>query len=256
MPTEDFDVISLSDFEDGDNSDFGVPSYDDDEDLISEQDDLEPLFLSSEIETHKRNTSGSETLWDVITSSAVDTQEHVQCKSSDVRCPAPEELGGIAGKPCKRDNHCSVELRDWDGNCNLAPVDRQESSNYDFAGRLPEITFSDLRSASKSKNRWRADQEKYYGYRYIKPAQLNALHYQSSEPPCSLVPFSAPLKDSPTTIMTKRKFYREAQRAPRPPTYHRRKHIKNYSPWRERYIVRMKERKHACQRIDGELDEV
>lgn len=252
MLTEDFDVISLSDYEDGNDSDFGIQSFDGDEEAVLE---LEARSPSNRSESSAREQSGpgSESSWALLSSFSVDTKERFQCEHYCVRCQATRDPG-------EQDIESSMQIlncQQWDANCSLlAPLDRHERSNYDFAGRLPEIAFSDSRSASKSKNRWRVNQEKYDGYRYIKPGQLNALHYQSSEPPCSLAPFSSPLETTPVAIMTKRKFYQEAQRAPRPPTYHRRKHNKNYSPWTERYIVRKKERKHALQRIDEELDQI
>lgn len=99
------------------------------------------------------------------------------------------------------------------------------------AGRISSHTFRDLRSASRARKRETAKQKKYYHFRGLSPSDLYAPHYiplcatsscptQGTPDDCWLLVFPADLSTAPVRTFTKREFYEEAQRWPRPPTYH------------------------------------
>ncbi|KAI4190771.1 MAG: hypothetical protein LQ346_004860 [Caloplaca aetnensis] len=108
-------------------------------------------------------------------------------------------------------------------------VQRAESS----PNRLQpmEVPYShDLRAASTISRRARAREEKYYGFRYIKPGQLHQPHYRLLDPnnqpstsqSCLFLSQSTHQNTTPIEYFTPRRLYEEAQKWPRPPTYHRR----------------------------------
>lgn len=122
--------------------------------------------------------------------------------------------------------------------------------DYELAGRLPSQTFQDLRSASKARRRHRANLEKYYSYRHVNAGQLGRAHHQL---PTSIFEPQPLPSDAPTATMTKQTLYREAQRYPRPPTYHRCHPDFTRGPVTSRKARRKYERRHAVQRLNDDV---
>ncbi|KAK4610607.1 hypothetical protein CLAFUW4_14162 [Fulvia fulva] len=114
-----------------------------------------------------------------------------------------------------------------------------------MAGRAVENTFRDLRSASKARKRKRKASRKYYGWKYIKTGQLNAPHLDMEHHDAFRPLWESALPAEAETItMTKAVMYRQAQRWPRPPTYHRQSKEKEIWPWSFRIERRRELQKH------------
>ncbi|TKA77210.1 hypothetical protein B0A55_02587 [Friedmanniomyces simplex] len=110
------------------------------------------------------------------------------------------------------------------------PMSRYEAANCTLAGRSPSTTFLDLRSAARARKRHRTHLTKYYSYKAVKPGQLHAeslwlgRHHERF-----WFPWLYPTDGNPDpavlegeiVAMTKKMLFDEAQRWPRPPTYHR-----------------------------------
>jgi hypothetical protein len=107
----------------------------------------------------------------------------------------------------------------------------QDEIAMNAAGRTSSHRFRDLRSASLARKREIAKQKKYYHFRGLSPSDLHTPHYlpvcaspscptQGTPDDCWLSVFPANLSTAPLRVFTKREFYEEAQRWPRPPTYH------------------------------------
>ncbi|EME44541.1 hypothetical protein DOTSEDRAFT_72114 [Dothistroma septosporum NZE10] len=123
---------------------------------------------------------------------------------------------------------------------------------YELAGREVENTFRDLRSASKARKRQRTASHKYYGWRFIKPGQLNKPHYDTRLGEMDdLWPKSRFLSELKVVTMDKNTMYRQALLWPRPPTYHRRSREKDQSPWRVCIDRRKAQRKHPQHDFSG-----
>lgn len=115
---------------------------------------------------------------------------------------------------------------------------------YEMAGRTPDHAFSDMRSAYKAKRRTRTDREKYWNYRAVKPGQRGGLHREFNDEFNFDAAGSTLPCDADVVKFTPRMMYNEAQTWPRPPTYHRRRGEKDYSPWRASVEKRAKLWKH------------
>lgn len=125
---------------------------------------------------------------------------------------------------------------------------------YATAGRPFENTFKDLRSASRARKRDLKHRQKYYNHRHIKRGQLNQPHLDTLGE--GRLTFQSKLPhEAEIVIMNKKLLFTEAQKYPRPPTYHRRGHSKDRWPWTFSFTHRQKLRKHAHRNLETALSE-
>ena len=139
-----------------------------------------------------------------------------------------------------------------------AAITRKEATALERAGRhSDQHTFADLRSGAKVRLRSRKQSQKYYGHRYVKPGDLATTSSKKTNTwraKTALQP--GPFEDMmPIIASTKKQLYELAQRYPRPPTYHRRRMEKEYSPWSQKCRERLDARKHADQVVGDAVDE-
>ncbi|KAI5363938.1 hypothetical protein Slin15195_G095930 [Septoria linicola] len=125
---------------------------------------------------------------------------------------------------------------------------------YATAGRPYENTFKDLRSASRARKRDLKHRQKYYNHRHIKRGQLNQSHLDTLGEGRLIFQSKLP-HEAEVVIMNKKLLFTEAQKYPRPPTYHRRAHAKDRWPWTFSFTNRQKLRKYAHRNLEIALSE-
>lgn len=142
------------------------------------------------------------------------------------------------------------------------PMTTTEGIDYELAGRQDDNTFRDLRSATKARKRKQFERSKYYGYKHVKPGQVNALHhtFEDEFTCCRTLCDCCEVASPPLTTMSKKQLYIEAQQWPRPPVYHRRSLEKEYYSWSLAFDRRQALWKHSdfrmAQAHEGRFDDV
>ncbi|KAF2816466.1 uncharacterized protein BDZ99DRAFT_458333 [Mytilinidion resinicola] len=110
-------------------------------------------------------------------------------------------------------------------------IPRSLETSMNHAGRNSAHDFQDLRSAHRAVTHTRARAEKYYSFKGLSPSDLSSPHYvavccvrgcktEGKLDSCWPTSFPADLSTAPVRQFSKREAYKEAQRWPRPPTYH------------------------------------